>query len=364
MYADDGGDDDNFGFAGFGGTFGHQRQAGLRMRQRQFSRYYSAYPVAAHPGNKADANYGGKIFLPASALEELSRLEIVYPMLFKLENDEAAVSRRTHCGVLEFTAEEGRVYLPQWMMETLELSPGSPVKVLNVALLHGSLVKLQPQSTDFLDISDHRAVLENALRKFSAMTVGDIVTIDYNNREYRIAVLETKPSPSAINIVETDLSVDFAAPVGYVEPNARAPSGGSNNSMAVDGNSRPASSIAKDIRQKEEAAKHEISSNRFAAFQGSGFRLSSSSKDKGDAPAAPPRSYASTPDKAPVAAAGSARSGLDQEQPVPLDLPIGTLFFGYDLVRPPGSELDDSVDNAEADKFQGKGQVLRQRRKR
>ncbi|KAJ2111177.1 ubiquitin fusion degradation protein [Coemansia sp. RSA 922] len=357
MYADD--DGDNFGFGGFGGTFGHQRQGGLRMRQRQFSRYYSAYPVAAYPGNKADANYGGKIFMPASALEELSRLEIVYPMLFKLENDEAATSRRTHCGVLEFTAEEGRVYLPQWMMETLDLSPGSPVKVLNVALLHGSLVKLQPQSIDFLDISDHRAVLENALRKFSAMTVGDIVTIEYNNREYRIAVLETKPSPSAINIVETDLSVDFAAPVGYVEPNVRAPSGSSNHSMAVDGNSRPSSSIAKDIRQKEEAAKSELSSSRFAAFRGSGFRLSKDSK--ANASATSLRSYASTPDNNNPQVAATDSS---QEQPVALDLSIGTLFFGYDLVPPPGSELDGNTDKSEADKFQGKGQVLRQRRKR
>ncbi|KAJ2732432.1 ubiquitin fusion degradation protein [Coemansia sp. BCRC 34962] len=357
MFADD--DGDNFGF---GATFGH-RQGGLRMRQRQFSRYYSAYPVAAHPGNKADANYGGKIFMPASALEELSRLEIVYPMLFKLENDEAATSKRTHCGVLEFTAEEGRVYLPQWMMETLALSPGAPVKVINVALLHGSLVKLQPQSTDFLDISDHRAVLENALRRFSALTVGDIVTIEYNNREYRIAVLETKPSPSAINIVETDLSVDFAAPLGYVEPSVRAPSGASNNSMAVDGNnSRPSSSIAKDIRQKEEAAKSEISSTRFAAFRGSGFRLSSSNKDKADAPMPAPRSYASIPDNdAPTTE--TSRMGAGQDQPVPLDLPIGTLFFGYDFVPPPGSELDDNIDK-EVDKFKGKGQVLRQRRKR
>ncbi|KAJ2891000.1 ubiquitin fusion degradation protein [Coemansia aciculifera] len=359
MYADDGSGDD----FGFGGTFGHVRQGGLRMRQRQFSRYYSAYPIAAYPGNKADANYGGKIFMPPSALEELSRLEIVYPMLFKLENDEAATSKRTHCGVLEFTAEEGRVYLPQWIMETLDLSPGSPVKVLNVALLRGSLVKLQPQSTDFLDISDHRAVLENALRKFSALTVGDIVTIEYNGREYRIAVLETKPSPSAINIVETDLSVDFAAPVGYVEPNnnnMRSASGNSNHSMAVDGNnggSRPSSSIAKDIRRKEEAAKNEISSSRFAAFRGSGFKLN---KDK---ESAPPRSYASTPDN------NNNSTTSDQlgegEQPVPLDLPIGTLFFGYDYVPPFGSETTAGADDkTEADRFQGKGQVLRQRRKR
>jgi ubiquitin fusion degradation protein 1 len=34
-------------------------------------------------------------------------------MLFKVEN--AATGRTTHCGVLEFIAQEGHVYLPRWV---------------------------------------------------------------------------------------------------------------------------------------------------------------------------------------------------------------------------------------------------------
>ncbi|KAJ2354614.1 ubiquitin fusion degradation protein [Coemansia sp. RSA 2618] len=347
---------------GFGGFVAppnafHARYTG---RQRQFTQFYSAYPIAAYQGNnKMDANYGGKIFMPPSALDEISQLEVVYPLLFKLQNDEDDVGTekkpRTHCGVLEFTAEEGRVYLPQWMMDTLRLAPGSAVEVINVALLHGSLVKLQPQSVEFLDISDHRAVLENALRRFSALTVGDMITIEYNNREYKLCVLETQPSPSAINIVETDLSVDFAPPVGYVEPNAQSGS----NASSVTGISRPASSIAKDIRQKEEAAKDEAASLRFQAFRGAGARLSSPA-DK-QRPSSSLRSYAGT-----EASERQEQVSVGDETPVPLDLPIGTLFFGYNLVPPPGSELKD-VDPHEAadeDKFQGEGRALRTRRKR
>jgi hypothetical protein len=37
----------------------------------------------------------------------------VYPMLFKLSN--TTVERHTHCGVLEFVADEGRCYLPYWV---------------------------------------------------------------------------------------------------------------------------------------------------------------------------------------------------------------------------------------------------------
>ncbi|KAJ2156455.1 ubiquitin fusion degradation protein [Coemansia sp. RSA 552] len=334
-------------------------------RQRQFRQFYSAYPIAAyHGGNKMDANYGGKIFMPPSALAEISQLEVVFPLLFKLQNDETTLDRgvvpRTHCGVLEFTAEEGRVYLPQWMMETLRVEPGGMIEAINVALLHGKLVKLQPQSTDFLDISDHRAVLENALRRYSALTVGDIISIEYNNREYRIAVLETQPSPSAINIVETDLSVDFAPPVGYVEPSGVQPSDAPSSSSI----SRPSSTIAKDVRRKEEAAKDEAASLRFRAFRGSGARLgAAATSGSGERPASSLRSYAATDDDEDKAAAQ-----LEDGRPVPVDLPIGTLFFGYALVPPPGSDLKDvdpdNPDGKEKEAFQGQGRALRQRRKR
>jgi hypothetical protein len=49
------------------------------------------------------------------------------------------------------------------MMETLSTEPGSILEVKNVTLPLGSFVKIQPQSTDFLDISDHRAVLVGLL---------------------------------------------------------------------------------------------------------------------------------------------------------------------------------------------------------
>jgi hypothetical protein len=40
-------------------------------------------------------------------------LHIEYPMLFKVEN--GSTGRSTHCGVLEFIAQEGHVYLPRWV---------------------------------------------------------------------------------------------------------------------------------------------------------------------------------------------------------------------------------------------------------
>jgi ubiquitin fusion degradation protein 1 len=83
-------------------------------RPRSFDEYYRCYPVAMMPGpEREQANHGGKLFLPASALDKLTQLHITYPMLFEVINGHK--SKSTHAGVLEFTAEEGRCYLPFWV---------------------------------------------------------------------------------------------------------------------------------------------------------------------------------------------------------------------------------------------------------
>jgi ubiquitin fusion degradation protein 1 len=83
-------------------------------RARRFDEYYRCYPVAMMPGNEREqADHGGKLFLPASALDKLTQLHITYPMLFEVIN--GAKGKSTHAGVLEFTAEEGRCYLPFWV---------------------------------------------------------------------------------------------------------------------------------------------------------------------------------------------------------------------------------------------------------
>lgn len=42
--------------------------------------------------------------------------------------------KRTHCGVLEFSAPEGSCYIPYWMMQNLLLEAGALLTVKNVSL--------------------------------------------------------------------------------------------------------------------------------------------------------------------------------------------------------------------------------------
>ena len=108
------------------------------------------------------------------------------------------------------------------MMQNLALEEGEIVNLKSASLPKGTYVKLQPHTTDFLDISNPKAVLETTLRNFSCLTVGDQITINYNNRQYFIDIVEAKPQP-AISVIETDCEVDFAPPLDYVEPSRQPP---------------------------------------------------------------------------------------------------------------------------------------------
>jgi len=187
---------------------------------RPFNTQYRCYSVSMLPGNeRSDVEAGGKIMMPPSALDTLTRLHIVYPMLFKLSNKK--VNRTTHCGVLEFVADEGKIYIPYWMMQNLMLDEGGLIQVESATLPIATAAKFQPQSVDFLDLTNPKAVLEMRLRHFACLSTGDMIAINYNNKIYELSVLETKPA-NAVSIIECDMNVDFAPPVGYVEPDYKA----------------------------------------------------------------------------------------------------------------------------------------------
>ena len=77
--------------------------------------------------------------------------------MFKLSNPQNPAAS-THAGVLEFIAEEGCVNLPYWMMKSLRLEEGDPIRITRTDLPKGRFIKLQPQTTHFLEISDPKAV--------------------------------------------------------------------------------------------------------------------------------------------------------------------------------------------------------------
>lgn len=286
---------------------------------RPFNTQYRCYSVSMLPGNeRQDVERGGKIIMPPSALDTLTRLNIVYPMLFKLTNRKT--NRETHCGVLEFVADEGKVYLPYWMMTNLLLEEGGLIQIESVSLPTAKYSKFQPQCEDFLDITNPKAVLENALRNFACLTTGDNIAIKYNDKVYELRVLETEPG-RAVSIIECDMNVEFATPVGYKEPQRiAAPTSTTEDPMIEDSDTS--------------------SSGSFIAFSGMGNRLDGRKKNDGEA---------AKPAQVPV------KRGIPD-----YDYKIGTLRFIRTL-RPAANGTDNKEVQDPFEAFSGQGKVLRER---
>jgi len=117
-----------------GGGMGHNPPAANSIFIRQFKAYSPAFI------GKPEVNNGNKIILPSSALAELARLKISYPMTFMVSNPQ--ISKKSYCGVLEFSADEGVCHLPVWLMHNLFLDEGSDVILRNVNLQKGNFIKL------------------------------------------------------------------------------------------------------------------------------------------------------------------------------------------------------------------------------
>ncbi|KAF3955621.1 hypothetical protein CMV_019177 [Castanea mollissima] len=156
-----------------------------------FDQVYNCYPLSQI--EKSLPDNGDKIIMPTSAFTHLLRLNVEYPMQFEIKNQ--STGRVSHCGVLEFTGNEDCVYLPTWMMENMKLQEGDPVIMKNVRLDKGTYMKLQPHTTDFIHLPCMKDMLEDILRNFSCLTIGDTIMINHNNCE-----------------------VEFAPPLDYKEP--------------------------------------------------------------------------------------------------------------------------------------------------
>ncbi len=125
-------------------VFESKFKAGGGRRQRRLCslRVLQVHSMAIKGSVELDD--GGKILLPPSALDFLSRLQISWPVFFHVRNP--AGGRSTHCGVQEFTAEEGTCNMPYWMMQQLGFKEGSIAIIRQTNMARGTFAKIQPHS--------------------------------------------------------------------------------------------------------------------------------------------------------------------------------------------------------------------------
>ncbi len=259
------------------------------------------------------------------------------------------------------------------MMQTLSLSIGDLLQVLSTALPLATFVKLQAQSVSFLDISDPKAVLENAFRNFSTLTKGDVFSFEYNDSTYAMEVLETKPvtEKGGVCMIECDVEVDFDAPVGYVEPEkVYRTSGQSTPGSNVTAGGVPLGGLTKGGMLHTQGTMAQ--SINFDAIKPSattaaqGARAVNSNFATGGHTLKGKKGPTPSP-STPVAGASSNRPAVTVSRtngPQPLRLGPNKLFFGYE-VKPVKTdeerERERERERADADqpRFEGQGQSLR-----
>lgn len=252
------------------------------------------------------------------------------------------------------------------MMRSLHLSEGDPIRLRGKTLPKGKLVKIEPQTVDFLEIADPKAVLEAALSNFSTLTKGDVIEFSYNCLTFEILILEIQPDAEGISIIDTDLEVDFAPPKGYVEPKRqqRAPPPTMASKLNIDterydsisasGTSTPRSTDGSVLPMPggvqggaaTAGSNGEASAAGIAKlpFQGQGQSLSGKKpKGKKDKPieGVDKFSLIRRTDQ-PRIVTNDTQIG-EKKVPAALNLPFGKLFFGYEVI-PVGGKLSDKAE--------------------
>jgi len=206
--------------------------------------FWEEYTALSAAGYDCEKEMGGKVCLPASALQDImggayshggyggySDSADFGPMVFEISGP----SGRSFCGVYEFNANDGQVLIPDWIMKNISATNGTKVQMRKVSLPPGTFFQLQPHSSAF---QVTRGILEWVLRRFVALTEGDTINVEHDGQEYAFNVLQCKPA-RAISITDLDISVDFAEALdggkGAAEQAKNKnpdPWGGKSNSLA------------------------------------------------------------------------------------------------------------------------------------
>jgi len=165
-----------------------------------------------------------KILLPPSVLYELNKQDMSDNiMFFKVSNKEMQFG--IVCGVHEFSAPPGICHVPFHIMNNIGIREGNQVEIEKICPVQGTYMKLRPHKTEFINLSNPKAVLERIMsRDYPVVSQGQTIELNYEdlNCRYRIDIVETNPA-EIISIVNTDINIDFDPPLDYVEPKPLSP---------------------------------------------------------------------------------------------------------------------------------------------
>merc|ERR1719446_1207459 len=135
-----------------------------------------------------------------------------HPLLFRLRVA-GTEGGGHHVGVLEFSAPEGAVIMPLWLMRTLGVDDSCEMLIETAELRKGTFAKLQPLCEEFCTLEDPKGTLEQCITGvFTTLTKGDSISIWHAGVQLELFVVELQADgedQECVCVVDTELEVDF-----------------------------------------------------------------------------------------------------------------------------------------------------------
>ena len=204
--------------------------------------------------------FSNNIIIPHYILKKIQDKSdnIEFPIFFELFSMNYGMPLGINCTGSDFLEGIDKIYIPNRIMSNLLLEEGESVYIKYIKdIKKGEKIKIRPHTSDFLDLEDHKQLLESKLiNNYNILTKGETIEIEISGETYFIDIVETYPD-IAINICNTDIEVDFDTPLDFKEKPIL----------------KPEILKKKDDEKNDEIKKEEEDGKKFIPFSGIGRRL-------------------------------------------------------------------------------------------
>jgi hypothetical protein len=127
---------------------------------------------------------------------------------------ESSIDTFTYCGVQDFTADEGLVYIPNHILDQLAINGCDIVTVKYINNVpKGEFVVIEPLNKEIFDIKDLDKYLEKVISGYCVLYQNQVINFEHENNFYKILIKKIKAvddiETNLIDVVNTDLFFDI-----------------------------------------------------------------------------------------------------------------------------------------------------------
>lgn len=156
-----------------------------------------------------------RIVLSENALTILNGKDAFSKGVIHFELRDMSTNALTHCGVREFSATDGTIGLTQKIIDSLtadgDVKSLSTIHIKYILLPKVTYVKFEPIGHQIFAVGPIKQCLEENLRAHATCTIGDILTVWYRGKSFRMRVKDLKPG-SCGSLIDSDVEVEFYIP--------------------------------------------------------------------------------------------------------------------------------------------------------